>query len=51
MRRRVDTERRFAMEGLGKVTTVVLLAALVVAVVIGIRSIPDVRRYAEIRRM
>ena len=30
------------MEGLGKVTTVVIIAAVVVAVVIGIRSIPDV---------
>lgn len=39
------------MEGLGKVTTVVIIAAVVVAVVISIRSIPDVRRYAEIRRM
>jgi hypothetical protein len=39
------------MEGLGKITTVVIIAVVVVAVVIGIRSIPDVRRYAEIRRM
>ena len=39
------------MKALGKITSVVLIAALVVAVVIGIRSIPDVRRYAEIRRM
>jgi hypothetical protein len=39
------------MKGLGKITTVLIIAAVVVAVVIGIRSIPDVRRYAEIRRM
>ena len=39
------------MKGLGKVTTVLMIAAVVAAVVIGIRSIPDVRRYAEIRRM
>jgi hypothetical protein len=39
------------MRGLGKITTVLMIAAVVVAVVIGIRSIPDVRRYAEIRRM
>jgi Family of unknown function (DUF6893) len=39
------------MKGLGKITTVLIVAAVVVAVVIGIRSIPDVRRYAEIRRM
>ena len=37
------------MKGLGKVTTVLMIAAVVAAV--GIRSIPDVRRYAEIRRM
>jgi hypothetical protein len=39
------------MRGLGKVTTVLIIAAVAVGVVIGIRSIPDVRRYAEIRRM
>jgi hypothetical protein len=39
------------MEGLGKITTVVIIAVVVAAVVIGIRSIPDVRRYAEIRRL
>jgi hypothetical protein len=39
------------MKGLGKVTAVLMIAAVVVGVIIGIRSIPDVRRYAEIRRM
>ena len=39
------------MKGLGKVTTVLIIAAVAAGVVIGIRSIPDVRRYAEIRRM
>jgi len=35
----------------GWVATVLIILALVGAAVIGIRSIPDVRRYAEIRRM
>jgi hypothetical protein len=36
---------------LGWVTTVLIIAAAIGAAVIGARSIPDVRRYAEIRRM
>ncbi len=39
------------MEGLGKATVVVMMLAMIAAVVIGIRSIPDVRRYVEMRRM
>jgi hypothetical protein len=35
----------------GWVTTVLIIAAVVGAAVIGARSIPDARRYAEIRRM
>jgi hypothetical protein len=35
----------------GWVATVLIIAAIVVATVIGVRSIPDARRYAEIRRM
>lgn len=39
------------MNQVGKVTTVLLLAAAVGAVVVGVRSIPDVKRYAKIRQM
>jgi hypothetical protein len=35
----------------GWVATVLIIAAVVGAAVIGVRSIPDMRRYAEIRRM
>jgi hypothetical protein len=35
----------------GWVATVLIIVAIVCAAVIGVRSIPDVRRYAEIRRM
>jgi hypothetical protein len=36
---------------LGIVTTVVMAAAVAGAVVIGVRSVPDVKRYLEMRRM
>ncbi|MEN3300818.1 DUF6893 family small protein [Pseudonocardia sp. T1-2H] len=39
------------MRTLGVLTTVVMAAALAGAVVLGVRSIPDVKRYLEIRRM
>jgi hypothetical protein len=39
------------MRTLGVLTTVVMTAALAGAVVLGVRSIPDVKRYLEIRRM
>jgi Family of unknown function (DUF6893) len=35
----------------GWVATILIIVAVVGAVVIGVRSIPDARRYAEIRRM
>jgi hypothetical protein len=35
----------------GWVATVLIILAIIGAVVIGVRSIPDARRYAEIRRM
>jgi len=35
----------------GWVATALIVAAIVGAAVIGVRSIPDARRYAEIRRM
>ena len=39
------------MKGLGTVTSVVILAAGAVAIVVLVRSLPDVKRYLEIRRM
>ena len=39
------------MRALGVLTTLVLGAALAGAVAIGIRSMPDVKRYLEMRRM
>jgi hypothetical protein len=36
---------------LGWITTGVLILAVVGAVVVGVRSIPDARRYAKIRQM
>jgi hypothetical protein len=39
------------MRAIGVVTTLLLGAAMAGAVVVGIRSMPDVRRYLEMRRM
>jgi len=39
------------MEAIGKLTTWVLVAAATGAAVIGLRSIPDVKRYLKIRSM
>jgi hypothetical protein len=39
------------MRALGVLTTFVLGAALAGAVVVGIRSVPDVKRYLAMRRM
>jgi hypothetical protein len=39
------------VRGMGWAATVLIMAAVIGAAVIGARSIPDVRRYAEIRRM
>ena len=39
------------MRTIGKLTTVVLLAAAAGAVVVGVRSIPDIKRYKRIREM
>jgi len=39
------------MRAIGMLTTLLGAAALVGAVVLGIRSMPDVRRYLAIRRM
>ena len=37
------------MNTLGKVTTGVVIIMAVAAIVIGIRSVPDIRRYLKIR--
>jgi hypothetical protein len=39
------------MRRLGWVTAVLIILGVVGGTVIGVRSIPDLRRYAEIRRM
>ena len=39
------------MENMGKVTTGVMIILMVAAIVVGIRSVPDVRRYYKIRQM
>ena len=39
------------MRAVGKVTTVVVVAAVAVGVVVGVRSIPDLKRYVKIRQM
>lgn len=39
------------MRAVGKVTTVLVVAAVAVGVVVGVRSIPDIKRYVKIRQM
>jgi hypothetical protein len=39
------------MKGLGIMTVVLLLAAGLAAAVVGLRSIPDIKRYMRMRRM
>ncbi|WP_020500154.1 DUF6893 family small protein [Sciscionella marina] len=39
------------MRKIGKLTTMMLLIGLGAAVVLGIRSVPDVKRYQRIRDM
>jgi hypothetical protein len=39
------------MHTLGKITTAVLLAALAIGVLAGVKSIPDLKRYARLRAM
>ncbi|SNT04463.1 DUF6893 family small protein [Rhodococcoides kyotonense] len=39
------------MSVLGYITTVVIAVAVAGAAVIGVRSIPDIKRYARMRRM
>ena len=39
------------MENMGKITTGMVIIVLVAAIVVGVRSVPDVRRYLKIRKM
>lgn len=39
------------MTTIGQLTTLVIAVALVAGVVIGVKSIPDVKRYLKMRRM
>ena len=39
------------MRAVGVVTTVVVVAAVAAGAVVGIRSIPDIKRYIKIRQM
>jgi hypothetical protein len=39
------------MRAVGVLTTLVLAAAVAAAVAVGIRSVPDVKRYLAMRRM
>ena len=39
------------MDNVGRVATGLVIAMLVVAIVVGIRSTPDMRRYYKIRQM
>ena len=39
------------MKVLGVLTTAMVAAAVAVAVVVGVRSTPDVKRYLKMRRM
>lgn len=39
------------MRKVGKVTTFVVLAAVCAAAVVGVRSIPDIKRYRHMRQM
>ena len=39
------------MRTVGRLTTVLVVAGIATGVVVGIRSIPDIKRYLEISRM
>lgn len=39
------------MRTLGKLTTFLVVAAVATGVVVGVRSIPDLKRYQKIRQM
>jgi hypothetical protein len=48
---RTGTHERSMMRTIGIVTTVLGGLVLVVALVLGVRSLPDIQRYLRIRRM
>ncbi len=39
------------MDVIGKITTLLVAATVVAAVVVGVKSIPDVQRYLKMRKM
>jgi len=39
------------MTAIGRIATVLVIAALVAAVVIGVKSMPDAKRYLKMRQM
>lgn len=39
------------MDVIGRITTLVVVAAVVTGVVVGVKSIPDVQRYLKMRQM
>lgn len=39
------------MRAIGKFTTLIVLAAVAVAAVVGVKSIPDLQRYMRMREM
>ena len=39
------------METVGQIATVLVAVLIVVGVVVGVRSIPDIRRYLRMRQM
>ncbi len=39
------------MRSIGKITTVLAVGLLAFAVLVGVRSIPDIRRYLKMRQM
>lgn len=44
-------ERKPEMEQIGWAATIVVAALAVAAVVVGVRSVPDIKRYLRMRRM
>jgi hypothetical protein len=39
------------VRAIGKITTFLVVAAVATGVVVGVRSIPEIKRYREIRQM
>jgi len=39
------------MDVIGRITTLVIAAAVVAGVVVGVKSMPDVQRYLKMRKM